>query len=135
MTNHAHRWTPFLFLLGLVLLLPGGGAQAQDGREACTSFTLLEPDPGPELAYTVPLSYGSFADVEIGSAAEGTVQLEITVYRESAIRERRLFVLIPRQVELATEILGVDDLFEIGSPLLVRIEPSGPVSAILVRKD
>ncbi|MGH9321621.1 MAG: hypothetical protein ACRD21_07845 [Vicinamibacteria bacterium] len=135
MTNNAHRWAPFLLLAFLVALIPGSGVRAQSESESCTSFTLLEPDLGPDLSYSVPLHYGSFADVEIGSASEGTVQLEVTVFEESAIKDRRIWTLVPRRVELATEILGVENLLEIGSPLLVRIEASGPVSAILVRKD
>ncbi len=62
------------------------------------------------------------------------MQLEVTVFEDSAIKDRRTWILIPGRVELLTEILDVDNLFEIGSPLLVQMEASGPVSATLVRE-
>ncbi len=119
---------------------PGPGVRAQENVEACTSFILLTPDPGPELAYTFPLHYGTFADVEVGalgafgSLGDGTVQLEVTVLEGSAIKDRRIWILISGRVELLTEILDVENLFEIGSPLLVRMTASGPLSAMLVRE-
>jgi hypothetical protein len=118
----------------LLVLKPGPGVSAQTKAEACTSFTLLEPDPGPELAYTFPLHYGTFADVEVGAVDDTSVRLEVTVLEGSAIKDRRIWILIPGRVELLTEILGVDNLFEIGSPLLVRMTASGPLSAMLVRE-
>ena len=121
----------------LLVLRPGPGVRAQENVEACTSFILLTPDPGPELAYTFPLQYGTFADVEVGAVGafgDGTVQLEVTVLEGSAIKDRRIWVLVPGRVELLTEILNVDNLFEIGSPLLVRMTASGPLSAMLVRE-
>jgi hypothetical protein len=81
---------------------------------------VLTPDPGPELAYSFPLHHGTFADVEVGAVGVGTVQLEVTVLEDSAIKDRRFWVLVPGRVELLTEILDVDNLFEIGSPLMVR---------------
>jgi len=121
----------------LLVLKPGPGVRAQENVEACTSFILLAPDPGPELAYTFPVHYGTFADVEVGAVGAmggGTVQLEVTVFEKSAIKDRRIWVLVPGRVELLTEILDVDNLFEIGSPLLVRMTASGPLSAMLVRE-
>jgi len=135
--QQVQRWAPFLGVAFLLLLNPGPGVRAQSDVEACTSFTLLSPDPGGELAYTFPLHYGRFADVEVGAMASfggGTVRLEVTVFEDSAIKDRRIWVLVPGRVELLTEILDVDNLFEIGSPLLVRITASGPVSATLVRE-
>jgi hypothetical protein len=121
----------------LLVLKPGPGVRAQTKSETCTSFILLESDPGPEPAYTFPLHYGTFADVELGAVdavGGGTVRLEVTVFERSAIKDRRTWILIPGRVELLTEILGVDNLFEIGSPLLVRMTASGPLSAMLVRE-
>jgi len=118
----------------LLVLQPGSGVRAQSEVEACSSFILLEPDPGPELAYTFPLHYGRFADVEVGGLGDGTMRLEVSVFEDSAIKDRRIWVLVPGRVELLTEILDVDNLFEIGSPLLVRMTASGPVSAMLIRE-
>jgi hypothetical protein len=87
-----------------------------------------------ELVYSFPLYYGRFADVEVGASDADTVQLEVTVFEDSAIQDRRIWNLIPGRVELLTEILDVDNLFELGSPLLVRMETSGPVTAVLVRE-
>ncbi|HLE71408.1 MAG TPA: hypothetical protein VJH87_17125 [Vicinamibacteria bacterium] len=129
-----HQWAPFLVVGFLLVLKPGPGVRAQENVEACTSFILLAPDPGPELAYTFPVHYGTFADVEVGAVGDGTVQLEVTVFEKSAIKDRRIWVLVPGRVELLTEILDVDNLFEIGSPLLVRMTASGPLSAMLVRE-
>ncbi len=132
-----HRGAPFLLLVFLLVLKPGPGVRAQTEVDACTSFTLLSPDPGAELAYTFPIHYGTFADVEVGAVgafADGTVRLEVTVLKDSSIKDRRIWVLVPGRVELLTEILGVDNLFDIGSPLLVRMTASGPLSAILVRE-
>jgi hypothetical protein len=129
-----HRWAPFLILGFLLVLKPGPGVSAQGKAEECTSFILLEPDPGPELAYTFPLHYGTFADVEVGAVDDSAVQLEVTVFEGSAIKDRRIWILIPGRVELLTEILDVDNLFEIGSPLLVRMTASGVLSAMLVRR-
>ncbi len=130
-------WAPFLVVAILLVLNPGPGVRAQSGVEACTSFTRLSPDSGGELAYTFPLHYGRFADVEVGATSSfggGTVQLEVTVFEDSSIKDRRIWVLVPGRVELLTEILDVDNLFEIGSPLLVRMTASGPLSATLVRE-
>jgi hypothetical protein len=121
----------------LLVLNPGPGVLAQSDVEACVSYTLLSPDPGGELAYTFPLHYGRFADVEVGamtSVGGGTVQLEVTVFEDSSIQDRRIWVLVPGRVELLTEILDVRNLFELGSPLLVRMTASAPVSATLVRE-
>lgn len=118
----------------MLVLKPGPGVRAQSAVDACTSFILLPPDPGLGLTYTFPLHYGKFADVEVGAAVGETVQLEVTVFEKSAIKDRRIWVLVPGRVELLTEILDVDNLFEIGSPLLVRMAASGPVSAMLVRE-
>jgi hypothetical protein len=108
--------------------------RAQSAVEVCTSFISLAPDPGLGLTYTFPLHYGKFADVEVGGAVSETVQLEVTVFEESAIKDRRIWVLVPGRVELLTSILDVENLFEIGSPLLVRMTASGPVSAMLIRE-
>ena len=129
-----HRMAPLVLLVFLLVLQPGAGVRAQTGSEPCTSFVLLTPDPGPELAYTFPLRYGAFADVEVGAASDGTVQLEVTVFEQSSIKDRRLWILIPGRTELLTDILDVENLLEIGSPLLVRMTASAPVSAMLVRR-
>jgi len=144
-TNKAlvHRLAPFLVVGFLLVLKPGPGVRAQSEVDACTSFIVLSPDPGGELAYTFPLHYGTFADVEVGAVGalgalgalgDSTVRLEVTVLEDSSIKDRRIWTLIPGRVELLTEILDVDNLFEIGSPLLVRMTASGPVSAMLVRE-
>jgi hypothetical protein len=125
--------TLLLFAAVLIGLQVGPSARAQDPREPCASFTALSPDVGG--GYTVPLAYGSFADVEIGSQVGGTVQLEVEVLQQSVIKDRRIWVLVPGRVVLLTEVLGVENLFEIGSPLLVRIRVSEPVSVMLVRRD
>lgn len=129
-----HRCAPFLLLLFVLVLEPGAGVRAQSEVEACKNFILLEPDPGPDFAYTFPLHYGRFADVEVGAVGGGTLQLQVTVFEDSAIKDRRIWVLVPGKVELLTEILSVENLFEIGSPLLVRMTASEPVSAMLVRE-
>jgi hypothetical protein len=69
----------------------------------------------------------------VGAVGSGVVRLEVTVFEDSVIRDRRLWTLIPGEVELLTEILDVPNLFAIGRPLLVRITASGPVSAMLIR--
>jgi hypothetical protein len=125
--------TLMLFAAALMGLAAGPTARAQDPREPCASFAALSPDVGG--GYTVPLVYGSFADVEIASQTEGSVQLEIEVLQQSVIKDRRIWVLVPGRVVLLTEVLGVENLFELGSPLLVRVRASEPVSAILVRRD
>jgi hypothetical protein len=129
-------WAPFLVVVSLLVLNPGPGVRAQSDVEACISFTPLSPDPGGELAYTFPLHYGRFADVEVGAMGSfgNTVQLEVTVFEDSSIKDRRIWVLVPGRVELLTEILDVRNLFELGSPLLVRMTASGPLSATLVRE-
>jgi len=127
-------WVLSLAVLALVSLPSGTTARAQSESESCTSFTPLEPDPGPELAYSFPLHYGTFADVEVGALDNSAVQLEVTVFERSAIKDRRIWILVPGRVELLTEILDVENLFEIGSPLLVRMTASGPLSAMLVRE-
>jgi hypothetical protein len=132
MKTSIHRGVPFLLLAFVVILQGGSGARAQSGNEACNSFIVLTPDSGG--AYTFPLQYGTFADVEVGAAFDGTVQIEVTVFEDSAIKDRRLWTLIPGRVELLTEILDVPNLFEVGRPLLVRMIASGPVSAMLVRR-
>src|SRR3972149_10033196 len=101
-----HQWAPFLVRGFLLVLKPGPGVRAQENVEACTSFILLAPDPGPELAYTFPLHYGTFADVEVGAGGDGTVQLEVTVFEKSAIKDRRIWVLVPGRAEGLAENLG-----------------------------
>jgi hypothetical protein len=128
-----HRGAPFLLLVSLLVLEPGHSVEAQGEVEACTSFIRLAPDPGLELAYSFPLRYGKFADVELGAADGGAVQLEVTVFEDSAIKDRRIWILVPGRVDLLTDILDVKNLFEIGSPLLIRMTASGPLSAMLVR--
>jgi len=54
----------------LLVLKPGPGVRAQENVEACTGFILLAPDPGPDLAYTFPVHYGKFADVEVGAVTD-----------------------------------------------------------------
>lgn len=125
-----HRTAPFLAALCFLVLSPGSGVRAQS--EVCTSYTPIDLDAG--AAYSVPLHYGTFADVEVGAAIGDTVQLEVTVFEESVVKDRRIWVLVPGRVELLTEILDVENLFQIGDPLLVRMTASGPVSAILVRR-
>jgi hypothetical protein len=128
-----HRVAPFL-VLPVVLLCAGSGVRAQTDSAGCRSFLVLEPDLGGALSYSFPLHYGTFADVEVGASTDTVVQIEVTVFEDSAIEDRRIWTLIPGRVELLTEILDVENLFEIGEPLLVRIEASGPVSATLVRE-
>jgi hypothetical protein len=129
----SHRVAPFLVLL-LVSLAAGSAVRAQNDPGGCRTFIPLSPDLGVELVYSFPLYYGRFADVEVGASDADTVQLEVTVFEDSAIQDRRIWNLIPGRVELLTEILDVDNLFELGSPLLVRMETSGPVTAVLVRE-
>jgi hypothetical protein len=131
--NVFHRVAPFLAFVPF-LLAAGSAVRAQEDPAGCRSYLLLSPDIGVDLEYTFPLSYGRFADVEVGAATGSSVQLEVTVLEDSAIKDRRTWILIPGRVELLTEILDVDNLFEIGSPLLVQMEASGPVSATLVRE-
>jgi hypothetical protein len=123
-----------LLLVFLMILNPGSRVRAQSEVKVCTDFILLSPDPGPELAYTFPLQYGTFADAEVGAVGDATVRLEVTVFEDSAIKDRRIWILVPGRVELLTEILDVENLFEIGSPLLVRMTASGPLSAMLIRE-
>lgn len=130
---------PFLLLPAILLATAWAGARAQapPAPEPCasTSFTQLFPDAGAPFSYTIPLHYGTFADVEIGSATSGTVQLSVDVFEKSVLKERRIWVLVPGRVVLVSDILGVENLFEIGSSLLVRVNASAPVSAMLVRQD
>lgn len=129
-----HRVAPFLLVSFLLVLRPGPAVRAQSDVAASTSFILLAPEPGPDFAYTFPLHYGTFADVEVAAAGSGSVQLEVTVLEDSSIKDRRIWILLPGRVELLTEILDVENLLEIGSPLLVRMTASGPLSAMLVRE-
>jgi hypothetical protein len=129
---------PWLLLASFAgLAVAGGGhrvrAQVEDRR--CTSFAQLEADPGAPLRYTIPLAYGSFADVEIGGTGSGTLQLEVEAWEQSVLKDRRIWVLVPGRVVLLSEILDVENLFQIGDPLLIRLEASAPVSAMLVRRD
>ena len=124
---------PFL-LLPVVFLSAGSSVRAQSDPAGCRTFLPLSPDLGMEPVYSFPLFYGRFADVEVAATEGNTVQLEVTVFEDSAIKDRRFWTLIPGRVELLTEILDVENLFEIGSPLLVRMEASGPLSATLVRE-
>jgi hypothetical protein len=132
--KHSHRTAPLLLLAFVLALTPGHGVEAQGGPEACTSFLPLAPDAGLELTYSFPLRYGRFADVEVAGVGDRAVQLEVTVFEDSGIKDRRIWILVPGKVELLTEILDVANLFEIGSPLLIRMAPSGPLSAVLVRE-
>jgi hypothetical protein len=128
-------------LLATVLLATawsfGLGAYAQEPSEPCASmsFTQLFPDAGAPLSYTVPLHYGTFADVEVGSATSSTVQLAVDVFEKSVLKERRIWVLVPGRVVLVSDLLDVENLFEIGTSLLVRLDASAPVSAMLVRQN
>jgi hypothetical protein len=128
-----HKWAPFLVVGFLLVLKPGPGVSAQGKTRDMHQLHPARARPGPELAYTFPLHYGTFADVEVGAVTLGAVQLEVTVFEDSSIKDRRIWVLVPGRVELLTEILDVDNLFEFGSPLLIRMTASGPVSATLVR--
>jgi hypothetical protein len=125
----------FLIALAGLSLAQGPRARAQVEDRRCTSFSQLEADPGAPLNYTIPLAYGSFADVEIGGTGVGTVQLEAEAWEQSVLKDRRIWVLVPGRVVLLTEILDVENLFQIGDPLLIRLEASAPVSAMLVRRD
>jgi hypothetical protein len=127
------RAAAYLAAGGLLLGAAGSGARAQNEPAPCTSFIPLFPDPGLEPSYTFPLHYGAFADVEVGAVGNGVVRLEVTVFEDSVIRDRRIWTLVPGEVELMTEILDVPNLFAIGRPLLVRMTASGPVSAMLIR--
>jgi hypothetical protein len=129
------RYWLFLIALAGLSLAQGPRARAQVEDRRCTSFAQLEADPGTPLTYTIPLAYGSFADVEIGGTGGSTVQLEVTAAEQSVIKDRRIWVLVPGRVVLLSEILDVENLFQIGDPLLVRVEASAPVSAMLVRRD
>jgi hypothetical protein len=128
-----HRVAPFL-LLPVLFLSAGSSVRAQGDPAGCRNFLPLTPDLGVDLVYSFPLHYGRFADVEVAAVEGNTVQLEVTVFEDSAIKDRRFWTLIPGRVELLTEILDVENLFELGSPLLVRMEPTGPLSATLVRE-
>lgn len=129
------RWMSFLSVLLVASLDGGPRVRAQAAKESCTSFVQLVPDVGDPLSYTVPLHYGTFADVELAASGGETVQLEVEARQDSAIRDRRIWVLIPGRVSLLTEVLGVENLFQVGSPLVLRISASAPVSATLVRRD
>jgi hypothetical protein len=129
------EWIVPLSLLLLAASTLGPRARAQETPEPCTSFAQLAPDAGAPFGYTIPLLYGSFADVEVAAASSGTVQLQVEVVEKSAIRDRRIWILVPGRVVLLSDVLGVDDLFDIGEELVVRVEASAPVSAVLVRRD
>jgi hypothetical protein len=134
-TKHAIglRVAASLAAAGLLIGASGSAARAQNEPARCTSFIPLFPDPGLEPSYTFPLHYGAFADVEVGAVGSGVLRLEVTVFEDSVLRDRRIWTLVPGEVELLTEILDVPNLFAIGRPLLVRMSASGPVSAMLIR--
>lgn len=111
------------------------GALAQESDAACSSFSELQSDRGQGRVYTIPIAYGDFADLEIAPLAESTTRLDIEVYEQSALRDRRITVVVPHRVELLTEILNVENLFDLGRPLFVRIEADPPVKVMLVRQD
>lgn len=135
------RWTSLLTLVliaGIVALIAGdnpASAQAPDSGEGCTSFSELQSDFGGGRVFTFPIAYGGFADVEIAPLEESTTRIDVEVYEQSALRDRRITAIVPRRVELLTEILDVENLFELGLPLFVRIEADQPVRMMLVRRD
>lgn len=132
------KHSPLLLGFSAALLLLYIGQSrilAQDETTPCTSFTVLSPDVSDPLGFTVPIAYGSFADVELAATGDDTVQLEVEVLEDSAILDRRIRILVPGRVELLTEALDVENLLELGSPILVRMRASEPVSAVLVRRD
>jgi len=133
--RNASRWFLLVAIPVAAALLDDPAVGAQASKESCTSYVPLAANGGSPLGYTVPLRYGSFADVEVAASGEGTVQIEVEALQNGAIKDRRTWILIPGRVELLTEIFGVDNLFEVGSPLVLRIDTSAPVAATLVRRD
>jgi hypothetical protein len=133
--KNASQWILMFSVLFVSGLSGGSSLRAQAAGESCTSFAPLVPDAGNSLSYTVALHYGRFADVELASQGRETVQLQVEALQDSAIKDRRIWILIPGRVVLLTEILGVDNLFNVGSPLVLHLTAEAPVSAILVRRD
>jgi hypothetical protein len=133
--KNALRWVLILSVLAVAGLSDGPFVRAQVAQESCTSFAPLVSDTGDPLSYTVPLHYGAFADIELAASGQETVQLQVEALQDSAIKDRRTWVLIPGRVVLLTEVLGVNNLFDVGSPLVVHISAPTPVSAILVRRN
>ena len=117
------------------VLEAGPPLRAQVDPAPCTSFSQLAPDAGDPLSYTVPLRYGSFADVEIGASGGQTIQLQVEVFEDTAIKDRRTWVVIPGRVVLLSEVLGAPNLFQLGSALVLHVTTSSPVSAVMVRRD
>ncbi len=126
-----------LLLSIVVLTMPGNGPtlQAQSETAGCLSFTQLASDFGTGLGYTIPLAYGSFADVELAPLSDSTTQVDIEIFEQSALRERRIHAIVPRRVELLTDIVDEVNLFDIGRPLYIRISSDRPVNVTLVRHD
>lgn len=133
--NNASQWVLILAIPIVAGLLIEPGAGAQTTKESCTSFVPLFSSSASPLAYTVPLRYGTFADVELAASGDETVQIEVKAVQDGAIKDRRTWILIPGRVQLLTDIFGVENLFEIGSPLVIHIDPVSPVAAILVRRE
>lgn len=131
----------FASTLALSVSILGGPAlvRAQTGDEGerpCgRSFAAIESDPGAPNVFTVPLARGSFADVEIATTSEGTTRVEVDAFEEGALRERRISVVVTRRVLVVSELFEVESLFELGRPLVLRIESDEPLRVILVRGD
>jgi hypothetical protein len=133
--KNASLWVLVLSVPFVGALWRGPSVRAQAVRESCTSFAPLVADAGDPLSYTVPLHYGTFADVELAAAGTGTVQVQVEALSDSAIKDRRTWILNPGRVVVLTGILGVENLFEVAPKLVLHISAAAPVSAILVRRD
>jgi hypothetical protein len=124
-----------VFALGGGAALFWGGARAAEPAGSI-SLMALEPDEPGSLVYSLPLVYGSFADVEILNRSDRIGEVALALYdARGNLVERRVERLPFRTPVRATEILRVDNLFTIGRPASLIVETSLPATLIHYRRE
>ena len=112
-----------------------GGARAAEPTGSI-GLIALEPDEPGSLVYSLPLVYGSFADVEILNRADRVGEIAVSLYDErGALVERRVGQLPFRKPIRAAELLQVGNLFELARPASLVIETSLPSTLIHFRRE
>ena len=111
------------------------GARAATTPGGGMSIVALAPDTPQGPTYTLSLAYGEFADVEMVGRSELVGELEIEVFdQDGALVDHRVGNVVNRRPLLASEVLGVKNLFELARPMSIRITASVPVSLMEVRR-
>jgi hypothetical protein len=131
--------TRWLFLALWVGMLGGSyyqRAKAQEVEARGLSFSVVTPDPSGDGTYTVPIAHGGFADLEMVSTSDSTGLVRIAVFdEEGLLRTRASGVLANRRVLLASELLGVENLFELSPVVTIEIESEVSMNVVEVRRD